>query len=65
MENAKILAVSVRPPSCGSTLKQCCGFALVSMRIRNPDPAYYVNADLNPDPDPGSQTNPDPDPGQT
>ncbi len=35
------------------------------MRIRNPDLAFYLNADPNPDPDPGSQTNPDPDPGQT
>ncbi len=36
---------------------------LGSMKLYDPDPAFY----LNPDPDPGSQTNadPDPDPGQT
>ncbi len=33
----------------------------------DPDPAFYLNADLNPVPHPGSQINadPDPDPGQT
>jgi hypothetical protein len=34
------------------------------MRIWNLDPALYLNADPNPDLDPGSQTNPDPDPSQ-
>ncbi len=29
------------------------------------DPAFYLNADPDLDPDPGSQTNADPDPGQT
>ncbi len=44
-----------------------CGFNA------DPDPAFYLSADLDPDPDSGSKTNPypetnpypDPDPGQT
>ncbi len=30
-----------------------------------PDPFFYLNADPDLDPDPGSQTNADPGPGQT
>ncbi len=35
---------------------QCCGSALASSKA-DPDPAFYLSADL----DPGSQTNADPD----
>jgi hypothetical protein len=46
--------------------QQCCGSALVSVRIRihpDLDPADYLSSD--PDPDLESQTNADPDPVQT
>jgi hypothetical protein len=58
-EPRRFIAVSVRPPSYESPLKQFCGSAL------DPDPAFHLGANPNPDPFPGSQTNPDPDPGQT
>ena len=38
--------------------KQCCGLALVSMAHPDPEPAFHLTADT--DPDLGSQTNPDP-----
>jgi hypothetical protein len=40
---------------------QCCRSALVSMRIRDLDPAlFYLNVDPDTDPDLGSKTNADP-----